>query len=94
MSRRQGNLNESYERNYAYRTSASGSLALPSRHFASPQKVGSRIWGSQTSLYDKGRPPKLNNMTWCCAVCLYVENPKDSQLCVICQSPNYSISKV
>ena len=69
----------------------------------SPSKVGSRIWGSSTSLEKKGLPLNImsntNAMpstvkkaptTWCCTVCLYVENPIDSPVCLICNSPNYA----
>jgi hypothetical protein len=31
---------------------------------------------------------------WCCAVCLYVENPPSAAKCNVCDSPNYSKNKV
>lgn len=68
-----------------------GGITIPR---SSPSKVGSKIWGSHTSLDKKGKAPLVDDTSWCCAVCLYVENPKSSTVCLICNSPNYSIMKV
>jgi Ca2+-binding EF-hand superfamily protein len=56
----------------------------------SPSKVGSKMWGSCTSLDLKGVTPKVNSGLWCCAVCLYTENETSADVCVICDSPNYT----
>jgi len=65
---------------------------LPVPH-ASPSKVGSRLWGSQTPLSKKGKIENRNPEKWCCAVCLYVENPKDASVCLVCDAPNYTTRK-
>jgi Ca2+-binding EF-hand superfamily protein len=71
--------------------SSSSAVALPR---SSPSKVGAKIWGSHTSLERKGQAPRVDESCWCCAVCLYVENPNNSNVCLICNSPNYSVMKV
>ena len=65
---------------------------LPVPH-ASPSKVGSKLWGSQTPLSKKGMIENRNPEKWCCAVCLYVENPKDVPACLVCDAPNYTTKK-
>ena len=60
----------------------------------SPSKVGSKMWGNDTPLNKKGAPLWVDNNKWCCGVCLYVENPNSAKKCLVCESPNYSISKV
>ncbi len=61
----------------------------------SPSKVGTKIWGSETPLNKKGRLPTIDDETkWCCAVCLYVENPISAERCLVCDSPNYSMRRV
>lgn len=71
---------------------ASGrSSPVPPR--TSPSKVGSKMWGRSTSLEEKGRPLKIDDGLWCCAVCLYTENPAHAMKCVICDSANYSKRK-
>lgn len=67
---------------------ASGrSSPVPPR--TSPSKIGSRMWGSSTSLEEKGRPPKMDDGMWCCVVCLYTENVAAATKCTICDSVNY-----
>ncbi len=56
----------------------------------SPSKVGSKMWGSHTSLDLKGVTPRVNAGLWCCAVCLYTENDVSGDKCTICDSPNYN----
>jgi hypothetical protein len=60
----------------------------------SPSKVGARMWGSDTPLAQKGHPLRGDEDKWCCAVCLYVENPASSDVCIVCDSPNYNNRKV
>jgi uncharacterized paraquat-inducible protein A len=61
----------------------------------SPSKVGTKIWGNETPLSKKGRLPIVDDDNkWCCAVCLYVENPISAERCLVCESPNYSMRKV
>lgn len=61
----------------------------------SPSKVGTKIWGNETPLAKKGRIPTTgDDSKWCCAVCLYVENPLSAERCLVCDSPNYSLQKV
>eukprot|EP01038_Epipyxis_sp_PR26KG_P005601 gene5601-7730_t len=60
---------------------------------ASPSKVGSKMWGNDTPLNKKGNAPWIADNKWCCAVCLYVENPNSKQRCVVCDSPNYALRK-
>jgi uncharacterized paraquat-inducible protein A len=60
----------------------------------SPSKVGSKMWGSHTPLAKKGKALEMGDGHWCCAVCLYVENPSSAQTCAVCDSPNYTIRKV
>lgn len=73
------------------RSSYQRSIAHPS---TSPSKVGSKMWGSHTPLARKGNVLNAGEGNWCCAVCLYVENPTTSQTCAVCDSPNYTIRKV
>ena len=56
----------------------------------SPSKVGSKMWGSSTSLDLKGQTPKIDSGLWTCPVCLYVENSSRSEKCLICNTPNYN----
>ena len=61
----------------------------------SPSKVGTKMWGNETPLARKGRVPSVDDDgKWCCAVCLYVENPLSAERCLVCDSPNYSLQKV
>jgi hypothetical protein len=60
----------------------------------SPGRVGSRMWGSQTPLSQKGNALKVAGDKWCCAVCLYIENPASASNCAVCDSPNYTVRKV
>jgi hypothetical protein len=60
----------------------------------SPSKVGSKMWGSETPLSRKGNVPRVEENKWCCAVCLYVENPSSADHCLVCDSPNYNNMKV
>ena len=39
-------------------------------------------------------PFYLLGSLWCCAVCLYVENPPSATQCTVCDSPNYAQNKV
>jgi Ca2+-binding EF-hand superfamily protein len=73
------------------RSSYQRSIAHPS---TSPSKVGSKMWGSHTPLAKKGNVLNAGDGNWCCAVCLYVENPLSAQTCAVCDSPNYTIRKV
>jgi Ca2+-binding EF-hand superfamily protein len=57
---------------------------------ASPSKVGSKMWGSHTSLDLKGKAITIDASHWCCPVCLYVENDTQSDKCLICNTPNYN----
>lgn len=59
----------------------------------SPSKVSSRMWGTTTSLEEKGRPPRMEDGLWCCAVCLYTENSANAAKCAICDSANYTKRK-
>lgn len=59
----------------------------------SPSKVGSIVWGSNTPMSQKGKVPKAGEGLWCCAVCLYVENPDSSDTCEVCDSQNYTRRK-
>ena len=60
----------------------------------SPSKAGSKMWGNRTPLSKKGHALKVDSNKWCCTVCMYVENPKDAQNCIVCDSPNYNANKV
>ncbi len=61
----------------------------------SPSKVGAKMWGNETPLAQKGHPLRGGDEDkWCCAVCLYVENPASSEVCLVCDSPNYNNRKV
>ena len=57
---------------------------------ASPGKVGSKMWGSQTSLEMKGETVHIDATHWTCPVCLYVENDANCDNCLICNTPNYN----
>lgn len=57
---------------------------------ASPSKIGSKMWGSSTSLERKGQTPQIDTGLWTCPVCLYVENDNRSEKCLICNTPNYN----
>jgi hypothetical protein len=35
----------------------------------------------------------MDDGMWCCAVCLYCENPTNSPTCAICDSSNYNTRK-
>eukprot|EP01036_Dinobryon_divergens_P023157 gene23157-31476_t len=59
----------------------------------SPSKAGSKMWGNRTPLSKKGHALKVDSNKWCCTVCMYVENPKDAQNCIVCDSPNYNANK-
>lgn len=71
-----------------------GRNSIVSTPRTSPSKVGSAIWGRDTPLSLKGQVPYIDDSTWCCAVCLYADNPTTAQQCVVCDSPNYSNRKV
>jgi hypothetical protein len=61
----------------------------------SPSKMGTKVWGNETPLAKKGRVPDMDDDSkWCCAVCLYVENPISAERCLVCDSPNYAMRKV
>lgn len=66
----------------------------PSRARVSPSKVGSVLWGANTPLRQKGVPPVLQEGLWCCAVCLYMENPHHARKCAVCDSFNHGITEV
>jgi len=72
------------------RGSFSRSIPMPK---ASPSKVGAKMWGSDTPLPRKGTAPKVGEGNWCCAVCLYTENPMQATSCAVCDSPNYNLRK-
>lgn len=63
----------------------------------SPSKMGSIMWGAETPLNRKGLVPfsvtSGANSTWCCAVCLYVENPISASQCQVCDSVDYTKDK-
>lgn len=60
----------------------------------SPSKMGSIMWGKDTPMVSKGKVPAARHGdTWCCAVCMYVENPTSASVCQVCDSPNYTIRK-
>ena len=67
--------------------SPKGSL-LPAS--SSPSRVGSKMWGSHTSLDLKGVAPRVEPGLWVCAVCLYTENGSSQDTCSICDSANYA----
>lgn len=73
----------------------SSTTASISASRASPSKVGSRVWGNDTPLAKKGDVNQVNldNHHWCCAVCLYVDNPSNKDKCLVCDSPNYAMRK-
>lgn len=58
-----------------------------------PSKVGSKMWGSNISLEEKGRPPRIEDGLWCCVVCLYTENSCKASKCAICDSANHQKRK-
>jgi hypothetical protein len=61
----------------------------------SPSKMGTKVWGNETPLAKKGKLPILeDDNKWCCAVCLYVENPLTAEKCLVCDSVNYANRKV
>jgi hypothetical protein len=60
----------------------------------SPSRVGTLLWGSHTPLSRKGEVPFIDEHTWCCAVCLYSENPSSAGQCVICDSVNHNTRQV
>jgi hypothetical protein len=60
----------------------------------SPSRVGALLWGSHTPLSSKGNVPFIDENTWCCAVCLYAENPSSSSQCTICDSVNHNMRPV
>jgi Ca2+-binding EF-hand superfamily protein len=74
------------------RSSRDGSNSSFNAPRTSPSKMGSKIWGSQTPLAKKGAVPQMHNR-WCCAVCLYTENPAEVENCTVCDSPNYAQRK-
>jgi len=57
---------------------------------SSPSRVGSKMWGSHTSLDLKGVAPRVEPGLWVCAVCLYTENHNSQDKCNICDSANYA----
>jgi len=61
----------------------------------SPTKMGAIMWGKDTPLTGKGKVPVRGGRgdTWCCAVCMYVENPHTASICQVCDSPNYTVRK-
>ena len=61
----------------------------------SPTKMGAIMWGKDTPLVGKGKVPSRGGRadTWCCAVCMYVENPLSAGICQVCDSPNYTVRK-
>jgi Ca2+-binding EF-hand superfamily protein len=65
------------------------------RGSTSPSRVGSLMWGTDTPLDKKGKIPSSHTTgnNWCCAVCLYVENPSNAEQCSVCDSPNYTRNK-
>lgn len=81
----------SYDEGITPRTSYNSSIAAPR---ASPSKVGSKMWGSETPLSRKGKALKVGDDKWCCPVCLYVENPISAPVCAVCDTPNYNNRKV
>ena len=60
----------------------------------SPSRIGSMMWGKKVPLSKKGVVPTIDKQTWCCAVCMYMENPTGYSNCSICDSPNYNERKV
>jgi rubrerythrin len=52
------------------------------------------MWGSDTPLSQKGYTPKLEKNSWVCGVCYFTENRNSSKNCEMCNSGNYSQSKV
>lgn len=75
------------------RDSAAG-LRYSSAGVASPSRIGSKMWGSNTPLAKKGRAPRVGDDRWCCTVCMYMENPSHAKTCGVCDSPNYAVRKV
>eukprot|EP01035_Chromulina_nebulosa_P017447 gene17447-22999_t len=91
---------KSYESSYNNRSAnrsnnMSQSLTYPRNRNrdSSPSKIGSRVWGTSTSIENKGIIPKINDNTWVCAVCYFIDNPKSSNACTVCDAPNYSVMK-
>jgi hypothetical protein len=60
----------------------------------SPSKIGTKMWGHETPIPQKGRSVRVDDEKWCCKVCLYVENPNSAMNCLVCDSPNYDARKV
>ena len=97
------NYNDPYRRNNHYTstsrppvpnstTNSTTLHASPPR--ISPSRIGSMMWGKKVPLSKKGVPPTIDRQTWCCAVCMYMENPAGFPNCSICDSPNYNERKV
>jgi hypothetical protein len=63
---------------------------------ASPSRVGTIMWGNDTPLSEKGKLPRADSTSdrWCCAVCMYTENPRGTVKCGVCDSMNYATRKV
>jgi hypothetical protein len=80
----------SYDASSPLRNDRSASPMLPR---TSPSKVGTVVWGRDIPISQKGRIPKLDDGNWCCAVCLYIENPISSKACGVCDTPNYTLRK-
>ena len=59
---------------------SSGGIQEPSM---SPTKMGALMWGKDTPLVGKGKVPNRGADTWCCAVCMYVENPHTMSVCQV-----------
>ena len=80
----------SYDASSPLRDNRASSPMLPR---TSPSKVGTVVWGRDIPISQKGRIPKLDDGNWCCAVCLYIENPISSKTCGVCDTPNYTLRK-
>ena len=81
---------DSFDRDTDVRRSRDSRADSPKPPQTSPSKVGTKMWGSATSLDYKGVTPKVGANLWCCAVCLYSDNQADADKCVICDSQNYN----
>lgn len=77
-------------RNSNDRLNSSGGISNAPR--SPPSKVGSKAWGTETPLSNKGNVPKLDDC-WVCSVCYFTENPHRAKFCEICQSANYNDNK-
>jgi len=82
-------LRDSWDRDRDRGFGSGSGRASPVPPRSPPSKVGSKMWGSSTSLEEKGRPPRLEDGLWCCVVCLYTENAAGAAKCAICDSANH-----